>query len=554
MLINKLNLIMEPINNNNAVANSIDIIPSNDVPTEDLYLDVKDVLPEYIRIYEKLIPNGEPDVGEDEEIRFDRTRIGLFEVYKRVCLFTQDFTRYHKYCGFNKFTKETFSISTIGNNWSLYKNLWANNSDEKLSLQKDIKESIFDPTSKLLTNDELLMLDQYNNESWTVYITKENHLLGFLVFVQHTDEGIEVVVYGKTDDVMPNSFFHKKGNVLKIFNQIIYQGQVKEVKQKSKEKFDIKSLDKCKIYYDANLLLLIDEDIKNNMYRYIQIGTSVFEFTMNTKAPEYNDYIVSYDSTADVDGKELPNILDGYKFIAKSKGSELRIECAKDDIPSGIRSTNIFGPTRNDVQLLMFATNFATKKHKNQRRKNSAAEPYINHPIGVSDLMSEAGIKEIKILCAGLLHDTVEDTETTKDELEQNFGPIITGFVMEVTDDKNLTKAERKRKQVVKSCNMSEGASCVKMADKLYNLMDIANDAPADWSAEYIIGSTMWMHLITNNLVKNVKNFNLSMSILELKRQFDVVATSLLKKHGMDLNMSQEMRDAILENYYTVLC
>jgi len=137
---------------------------------------------------------------------------------------------------------------------------------------------------------------------------------------------------------------------------------------------------------------------------------------------------------------------------------------------------------RQCMALVLQALAFAAHKHRDQRRKDASASPYINHPIALANvLMNEAGVRDPKVICAALLHDTVEDTETTPEELERNFGRTIRDVVLEVTDDKNLPKAERKRLQIVKAHGLSRRAKLVKLADKICNLRDIAENPPAGW-------------------------------------------------------------------------
>jgi len=140
---------------------------------------------------------------------------------------------------------------------------------------------------------------------------------------------------------------------------------------------------------------------------------------------------------------------------------------------------------QSDLQLLMKALAFATHKHKDQRRKDPDASPYINHPVALANtLVNEGGITDIEIICAALLHDTVEDTETTPDELTEVFGPSITGIVMECTDNKSLPKATRKQAQIDHAKHMTTKAKAVKLADKISNLRDVSICPPADWSLE----------------------------------------------------------------------
>ena len=131
------------------------------------------------------------------------------------------------------------------------------------------------------------------------------------------------------------------------------------------------------------------------------------------------------------------------------------------------------------------AVAFAADKHRNQRRKDAEASPYINHPIALANVLaSEGGVSDVTVLCAAVLHDTIEDTETTVDELRALFGPKVASVVMEVTDDKSLEKSLRKQRQVEHAPHISTEAKLVKLADKISNLRDILASPPADWSTE----------------------------------------------------------------------
>jgi GTP diphosphokinase / guanosine-3',5'-bis(diphosphate) 3'-diphosphatase len=139
----------------------------------------------------------------------------------------------------------------------------------------------------------------------------------------------------------------------------------------------------------------------------------------------------------------------------------------------------------DDIHRLIRAVDFAAAKHSTQRRKDEEASPYINHPIALTQVLKvEAGVADITVLCAALLHDTIEDTETTPEELEREFGPAIARTVAEVTDDKRLPKAERKRAQVDHAAHISREAKLVKLADKICNLRDMIDAPPAGWSLE----------------------------------------------------------------------
>jgi GTP diphosphokinase / guanosine-3',5'-bis(diphosphate) 3'-diphosphatase len=134
--------------------------------------------------------------------------------------------------------------------------------------------------------------------------------------------------------------------------------------------------------------------------------------------------------------------------------------------------------------LLLEAVAFAAEKHRHQRRKDAEASPYINHPIALASLLKREGVGDVAVLCAALLHDTIEDTNTTADELRVHFGEVITSVVLEVTDDPKLDKAERKRLQVAHAHALSERAKLVKLADKICNVYDMVAAPPASWTLE----------------------------------------------------------------------
>ncbi|CAG2240105.1 guanosine-3',5'-bis(diphosphate) 3'-pyrophosphohydrolase MESH1-like [Mytilus edulis] len=139
------------------------------------------------------------------------------------------------------------------------------------------------------------------------------------------------------------------------------------------------------------------------------------------------------------------------------------------------------------ISEIIRCTNFAAIKHKNQRRKDPESTPYINHPIGVAYILTNEGkITDLSVIQAALLHDTVEDTETTLDEIKEEFGDEVAGLVDEVSDDKSLSKIERKNLQIKNAPHKSLKAKLVKLADKLYNLRDLKRATPEGWSEERV--------------------------------------------------------------------
>jgi guanosine-3',5'-bis(diphosphate) 3'-pyrophosphohydrolase len=153
----------------------------------------------------------------------------------------------------------------------------------------------------------------------------------------------------------------------------------------------------------------------------------------------------------------------------------------------------------NIAKNLLHAVNFAADKHRDQRRKGVESSPYINHPIQVAELISRVGdIDDLAVLMAAVLHDTVEDTETTFEEIENAFGSEVRDLVAEVTDDKSLPKAERKERQVEHTARISDRAKLIKLADKTCNVRDVANSPPEDWNMRRRTDYLKWASQVVN--------------------------------------------------------
>lgn len=154
-----------------------------------------------------------------------------------------------------------------------------------------------------------------------------------------------------------------------------------------------------------------------------------------------------------------------------------------------------------DFMMFVRAVNFAAEKHRNQRRKDASATPYINHPVAVAAVLAcEARVTDTDVLAAAILHDTVEDTDTSIAELSALFGPIVAGIVGEVTDNKSLSKAIRKQLQIERAAGLSHAAKLVKLADKISNLRDIVVNPPALWSIERCVEYFTWAHTVVDAL------------------------------------------------------
>ena len=173
--------------------------------------------------------------------------------------------------------------------------------------------------------------------------------------------------------------------------------------------------------------------------------------------------------------------------------------------------------TNDAVGLIARAADFAARAHVRQRRKGDAQEPYINHLAEVALLLTQATDgQDAALIAAGWLHDTLEDTDTEREEIEVLFGPAVAALVAEVTDDKSLVKAERKRLQIETAPHKSRQARMLKIADKTSNLRALASSPPSGWDLERRAAYVHWAETV----VTGCRGVN-----AELEAAFDAAAT-----------------------------
>ena len=167
-----------------------------------------------------------------------------------------------------------------------------------------------------------------------------------------------------------------------------------------------------------------------------------------------------------------------------------------DEVGSGQSAS-----TNQALPLILRAANFAAHKHRDQRRKGSNKLPYINHPLELAEVLClEGGVTDPVVLAGALLHDTIEDTETSYRELRGLFGTRIADVVAEVTDAKFLGKELRKRLQVSRASKVSAEAAQIKIADKICNLRSMLSSPPAGWPRERIQRYFDWAHEVITQL------------------------------------------------------
>jgi guanosine-3',5'-bis(diphosphate) 3'-pyrophosphohydrolase len=166
--------------------------------------------------------------------------------------------------------------------------------------------------------------------------------------------------------------------------------------------------------------------------------------------------------------------------------------------------------------MIMKAANFAAEKHKRQCRNDAGRTPYINHPLEVANiLMNEAGIHDEMVIVAALLHDTIEDTDTTAHEIAEEFNIGVMLIVLEVSDNKALPKMLRKQQQIDHAATISDKAKLVKMADKIANMRDIVANPPANWPLERKLEYFDWAKAVVDAGLRGV--------VLKLDQLFDEI-------------------------------
>lgn len=151
--------------------------------------------------------------------------------------------------------------------------------------------------------------------------------------------------------------------------------------------------------------------------------------------------------------------------------------------------------------LFLKAIHFSANKHRDQRRKDELRSPYINHPIDVTRRLWEIGeVRDPATLISAVLHDTLEDTQTTHHEISSLFGEEVLSIVLEVTDDKSLPKQQRKRLQIEHAPHISHKAKLIKLADKSCNLYDLIYSPPRQWTFERRQRYLLWTEQVVAGL------------------------------------------------------
>jgi guanosine-3',5'-bis(diphosphate) 3'-pyrophosphohydrolase len=154
-----------------------------------------------------------------------------------------------------------------------------------------------------------------------------------------------------------------------------------------------------------------------------------------------------------------------------------------------------------EFDLVEGAVLFAASKHAGQQRKGADASPFVVHPLGVALILCvEGGVLDSHVLAAAILHDTVENTDASFDELRNHFGEKVASIVAEVSDNKSLPREERRRLQIATASSKSREAKLVKLGDNIHNLRGLEHVPPTDWERARIDAYFAWAEQVVRGL------------------------------------------------------
>jgi GTP diphosphokinase / guanosine-3',5'-bis(diphosphate) 3'-diphosphatase len=161
--------------------------------------------------------------------------------------------------------------------------------------------------------------------------------------------------------------------------------------------------------------------------------------------------------------------------------------------PGSTAEQPMFVRLAGGLGLVLNVAAYAGTAHSKQRRKDENGAPYINHPLAVARVLAhEVGVTDAITLCAALLHDTIEDTAVTYNDLVARFGADIADVVREVSDDKTLSKAARKLARIESASHLSDRARLVVVADKVCNIRDLMACPIVGWGETQIHQYVEW--------------------------------------------------------------
>jgi len=159
------------------------------------------------------------------------------------------------------------------------------------------------------------------------------------------------------------------------------------------------------------------------------------------------------------------------------------------------------GISDKDIDKILNAVTYSAQCHQMQTRKNAKKTPYVSHPMTVAETVLTVGkVRDADVIIAALLHDTIDDTQATYEDIRSRFGSKVENIVRELTEDKTLSSAKRKKLQIIQAPNKSTGAAIICLSDQIFNLNNLLQDPPIDWTRERIDQYFQWVQSVVNHL------------------------------------------------------
>ncbi|MES2200572.1 MAG: HD domain-containing protein [Chlamydiota bacterium] len=202
------------------------------------------------------------------------------------------------------------------------------------------------------------------------------------------------------------------------------------------------------------------------------------------------------EKSAHVQVVEAESWLD--KFAKSDKDVLEQFRSFKQSLQKGVEKGLL---SEADVGKILQAVSFAAEKHKSQFRKNANKTPYVIHPIGVANhIVSIGNVYEVDVVIAALLHDVMDGTDATYEEIATYFGLKVVEYIQEVTGELTLSDKEQKKQQIIEAPHQSREVAIIKLADKLHNISTLIKDPSQGWSQDSLDGYFQWVHAVVDHL------------------------------------------------------
>lgn len=159
------------------------------------------------------------------------------------------------------------------------------------------------------------------------------------------------------------------------------------------------------------------------------------------------------------------------------------------------------------TDIILGAKKFAQEKHKNQKRKDGVT-PYSDHLEGVVNRLKNLGVTDKDVLCAAWLHDIIEDTDVTFDQINERFGREVAVIVLSLSKDQNILKKDREIQYISQLKDASFQTKIIKLCDISANLKDLANAPISKTQKNKQIKKILhYLRIIKNDIIENKSEY-----------------------------------------------